>query len=81
MRLTEDGELLVVCGWRESAVAAVYYYGKQRMGDDYVLQQSIGFDKGVMSLAVDGNSMVVTEFTSWDSPFVIISLYVRTMPG
>ena len=69
--LTEDGELLVTCGLVGSGGGTVYYYGKQRMGDDYVLQQSIGFEKGVVSLAVDGNSMVVTEFQGLDSPCVI----------
>ena len=41
VRLTENGELLVKCGNYDSDVDAVYYYGKQRMGDNYVLQQSI----------------------------------------
>jgi len=32
------------------------------MGNDYVLQQSIGFDNIVDSIAVDGNDMVVSEY-------------------
>ena len=31
------------------------------MGNEYVLQQSIGFDNGVWPIAVDGNAMVVSE--------------------
>jgi len=62
VRLTHDGELLVAC--RGGSAGNVYYYEKQGMGNDYVLQQSIGFDNIVGSIAVDGNAMVVSEYRS-----------------
>ena len=60
VKLTHDEELLVSCGWGD-----VYYYEKQGMGNEYVLQQSIGFGDHVYSIVwsmeVDGNAMVVSE--------------------
>lgn len=82
VRLTDDGGLLVRRGYDGSADGTVYYYAKQRSGEDYVLQQSIGFDKGATggsqqsselghSLAVDGKTMAVSEFRGHDISRVI----------
>lgn len=82
MRLTGDGGLLIRCAYDVSAVHTVYYYKKQGLGEDYVLQQSIRIDTVVMgkkdlstglsySLAVDEKSMIVNEFRGHDRSQVI----------
>jgi len=72
VRLTHDEELLVSCGDLLSQDHVVYYYEKQEMGDGYVLQQSItDFDKDVVSMSVNGNTMVVSERTYGFRSFVV----------
>jgi hypothetical protein len=43
---------------------AIYYYEKLGVGGDYVFQQGLKFEKGVISFAVDKNDMVLGECRS-----------------
>jgi len=62
VRLTDNEDVLVVCGVDYSGVSTVYYYEKPGTEDAYALRQRIRFGNDVKSLSVDQNTMIVGEY-------------------
>jgi len=67
---TNDKGMLVKCGPYGSGANTIYYYEKEGMGHDYILQQTFRYKNNVRFIDVDGEAMALTEYRSVGS-FVI----------